>query len=157
MTAPDIVATCCESVEGNCVKSFPATCPHTCAQLLVPWIDQCGSMMTAVPDETFPTFKVSKLRTFSDACRQTLILFERASSGTCTSEGEGEGDLVLKGRIEAVNSACCEQDNVNICTAGTPQTCDAGMSASHSVTSAVCACNAPTSVVIMLSAHSFGV
>jgi hypothetical protein len=151
MAAPDIVATCCESVDGGCIEACPATCSHTCAELIVPWIDQCGSMMSAVPDETFPSFKVSKLPVFSDACRQTLILFERGSGSMCTSEGEA--GQILKGRVEAVNSACCEQNNINVCTAGTPQSCGAGMWHWHCL-SLQCL-NVYLCIWQMASAHSF--
>jgi hypothetical protein len=68
-------------------------------------------------DGTFPTFKVSEFTKFSDSCRQTLVLFERASDGeSCTSEGES----ALQTRVEAVNEACCERDGENIYTKGEP-------------------------------------
>jgi hypothetical protein len=81
-------------------------------------------MLQAVPDDTFPSFKASGLVQFSDACRQTLVLFERGVAGaSCTSEGDD--NLALKVRVDAVNQACCEQNNENVCTSGSPQTCDA--------------------------------
>jgi hypothetical protein len=75
-----------------------------------------------MPDDMFPSLSISKFMKFSEACRQTLVLYERASdAGSCVEESSG---VELKSRVEAVTAACCEQDGVNTCTAGAPLTCD---------------------------------
>jgi hypothetical protein len=69
------------------------------------------------------SFETEKLEAFSGSCRQTLVLYERASStGSCGSDADPEA---LKRRVDAVNTACCEQEGVNTCTNGAPQSCDA--------------------------------
>ena len=118
MEAENVVATCCESVLGNCAESFPATCAHTCARLVVPYFDSCDSMITAMSAASpFTTFQVDGFVSFADSCRQTLILYERASSaGSCTDGLKG-GVAVSPGlvsRVDAVTSACCEQNGINV-------------------------------------------
>jgi hypothetical protein len=115
MDAEEIVKTCCESSSaGNCAEVFPMTCAHGCAKVLVPYMDDCGDMLSVVPDETFESFHLSALPVYVDSCRQTLILWSRASdAGSCVASGEvapqgGEG--VLVSRVDAVSNACCEQD-----------------------------------------------
>jgi hypothetical protein len=54
MDVVDIVTTCCESQIDKCAFMFPATCAHTCARLVVPYVDMCGSMLTVMPNEAFP-------------------------------------------------------------------------------------------------------
>jgi hypothetical protein len=79
-------------------------------------MDECTEMMAVAGDSMFTTFKATLLLPFSDACRQTLVLFERAVAGdACTGEGQGESQA-LKSRVEAVNNACCEKSGENICT-----------------------------------------
>eukprot|EP01052_Picozoa_sp_SAG31_P011857 SAG31_NODE_682_length_12841_cov_13.637655_2_plen_744_part_00 len=125
MSVTDIVATCCENVDGNCAASFPTTCAHTCARLVVPWLDQCESMLAAVPDEFFDGFRVNNFTTFGDSCRQTLVLYEHGVAGHSCTDGGSSVDPALQTRVDAVNSACCEQRGRNVCTNGVPQTCDA--------------------------------
>jgi hypothetical protein len=124
MDIEDIVKTCCESVEGNCQESFPATCAHTCASLAVPYADSCGSLLTLMGDDMFSAFKVTAFTTFSEACRQTLVLYEHADAGSCTDSGSAISGG-LQTRVDAVTAACCEQDGINTCTSGAPATCDA--------------------------------
>ena len=59
--------------------------------------------------------------TFSDACRQTLALYESADSESCSSSS---GDSALQSRVDTVNAACCEQEGVNTCVGGAPQICE---------------------------------
>jgi hypothetical protein len=125
MDVEGVIATCCESVAGNCVESFPATCSHLCSHVLVPYADSCGEMLVQTFDgvEGVFAFSVSKFNDFAVACRQTLVLYERASTaGSC-----GADDTALKARVDAVNTACCEQDGINVCaeTGGAPMKCDA--------------------------------
>ena len=88
----------------------------------MPYVDQCGAMIGAMPDATFPEFAISKMVAFSDACRQALVLYERAeNTGACSSETDV---TVLQTRVDQVNRACCEQNGQNVCTNGAPGTCD---------------------------------
>jgi hypothetical protein len=134
MEAENVVATCCESFPGNCAESFPATCAHTCARLVVPYFDQCDSMIkTMAPTSPFTTFPLDGLVSFADSCRQTLILYEHASNaGSCTEDGV-EISLGLVSRVDAVTSACCEQNGRYVCTAGEPSSCDAECAAGSPV------------------------
>ena len=75
MDAADIVALCCESIPDLCRDSFPATCSHTCARTIVPYMDRCGSMVESMSDAIFPHFHLSQLPDFATACRQTLVLY----------------------------------------------------------------------------------
>jgi hypothetical protein len=99
-----IVATCCEGVVGECKESFPASCSHSCARLVVPYADKCGEMLTIMGDDMFPNFSVTKFTEYSGSCRQTLVLYERANTaGSCT-EGEGadgEPSAALQARVDA--------------------------------------------------------
>ena len=113
-----IVGTCTEATEDG---SFPVTCSHSCAQVLVPYDDLCGELLAVVGDGVVG-FSVSGYTEFSTACRQTLVLYERAeSAGSCTA-GAAVG---LQSRVDAVNTGCCEQNGTNVCANGEPQTCDA--------------------------------
>jgi hypothetical protein len=48
--AEAIVNTCCEGVEGGCAEAFPATCGHTCAELVSPGLlTQQGDQGAARP------------------------------------------------------------------------------------------------------------
>ena len=58
--------------------------------------------------------------TFSEACRQTLVLYESADSDSCSSSSD---ESVLQSRVDVVNAACCEHGGVNTCVGGAPQTC----------------------------------
>eukprot|EP01052_Picozoa_sp_SAG31_P050919 SAG31_NODE_11851_length_992_cov_2.357223_1_plen_209_part_10 len=117
----DIVASCCEDQPGGCSESFPATCSHGCARLLVPFVDECDDLLRAMPDETFNSFHLSQLMGFEAACRQTLVLYEHAAgAGLCVGESDG-----LPSRVNTVTDSCCEQRGVNTCTSGEPQQCDA--------------------------------
>jgi hypothetical protein len=109
------------------MESFPATCGHFCAKLLVPYVDQCGAMIGAMADTTFPSFSISKMVAFSGACRQTLVLHERGSTtGICASETD---ETVLQSRVDEVMMACCEQEGQNTCVGAdgrtVPVSCDA--------------------------------
>ena len=61
MSVQEIVTTCCESAVdgGDCGTVFPATCSHSCARLVVPYIDSCGTMLRALPDEAFPGLHIA--------------------------------------------------------------------------------------------------
>ena len=60
MNVQDVVATCCESADGgDCGTVFPATCSHSCARLVVPYIDSCGTILRVMPDEAFPGLHIA--------------------------------------------------------------------------------------------------
>ena len=107
MDAEKIVSTCCESSPtGNCAEVFPTTCAHSCAKVLVPYMDECGDMVTAMPDGTFASFAVGLLANFADSCRQTMMLWARASNaGSCgqPDDAAGGGAVVIS-RIDSVNA-----------------------------------------------------
>ena len=125
MDAADIVALCCESVSGLCREAFPATCSHTCARTIVPYIDKCGSMVDSMSDAVFPHFHLSQLPEFAVACRQTLVLYQNAANAGLCTPGDSASGSGLISRVDAVNDACCEQNGHNVCTQGEPEVCDA--------------------------------
>eukprot|EP01052_Picozoa_sp_SAG31_P025668 SAG31_NODE_2264_length_6057_cov_6.828634_2_plen_781_part_00 len=125
MNVQPIVETCCESVAGNCGQVFPPTCTHSCARLVVPYIDSCRGLLEHLPNEVFSdvSLHIPAFLNFSEACRQTLTLFESARrAGPCDS---GSTNDALQSRVDAINQACCEQQGVNTCVGGAPQVCDA--------------------------------
>ena len=128
MEMETVVATCCESVPNGCTENFPAVCTHMCAELAVPIFDECLLMIGQMPDSVFTSFKLSKFSIFTDACRQTQVLFERgAATGSCGGADDA-ASAALKARVNTLNSVCCEQDGQNSCAdQGSPQTCDAGV------------------------------
>jgi hypothetical protein len=91
-----------------------------------------------MPESTFESgtgaqsFKISHFVSFADSCRQTLVLYERASSaGSCVTPSD-DVSSALQSRVDTVNQACCEEDGVNICTSGgPPTTCDAVCTLRH--------------------------
>eukprot|EP01052_Picozoa_sp_SAG31_P025026 SAG31_NODE_2168_length_6266_cov_11.946976_3_plen_123_part_00 len=76
MNAQDIVATCCESGNDDCGTIFPATCAHSCARLVVPYIDSCGTLLEVMPDETFPGIHITGCAAKIDIELRLLMLFE---------------------------------------------------------------------------------
>ena len=115
MDFADIAATCCESSDDGCAQAFPAVCSHLCAELVVPYVDECESTLAVLPDETFPPLSISKFVTFSTACRQTMVLYERAvGSESCSGDGGADSTDQLKARVNAVNAACCEEHGMHL-------------------------------------------
>ena len=102
MTLIDVVATCCENMPGgNCLAGFPTTCPHSCAAVLVPFMDRCQTFAESFPDETFPEFHLSELREFMKPCKQVEVLYERGAQGAC-ADVPG-----LPTKIESMNQVRC--------------------------------------------------
>lgn len=119
MRVDSIVTSCCESqVDGNCADGFPATCTHSCATVLVPYWAECAGMVTSLGDATFPTFQISELSEFVGPCIQTINLYEHAATSTCANAN-------LAAQVEAINTACCEQNGEYVCGDGAPSVCDA--------------------------------
>eukprot|EP01052_Picozoa_sp_SAG31_P026691 SAG31_NODE_2438_length_5695_cov_2.851501_2_plen_1345_part_00 len=120
MRVNDIVASCCEGQPGgNCAAGFPPTCSYGCAVVLVPYWRECSAMVNTLGDETFPTFVVSQLTDYVQPCQQTLALYGHgAASSTCSHQN-------LEAQVEAINSACCEQNQEYVCRDGPPDECDA--------------------------------
>eukprot|EP01052_Picozoa_sp_SAG31_P007415 SAG31_NODE_354_length_17223_cov_18.708771_1_plen_576_part_00 len=123
--AADVVALCCESVPGLCRDAFPATCSHTCARTLVPYMERCGAMVESMTDEIFPQFHLSQLPAFTAACEQTMLLYQSAAGAGLCAEADVALSDGLVSRVEEVNEACCEQGGQNVCTGGEPPVCDA--------------------------------
>ena len=70
MNVQEIVATCCESADGGeCGTVFPATCSHSCARLVVPYIDSCGTILRVMPDEAFPGIHIAGCATSPQRAR----------------------------------------------------------------------------------------
>ena len=86
-----------------------AVCSFECAELLVPFADDCVKMMEGMPPANFP-FTVPQLITFSASCRQTTELHHYSDGATC-SESEEE----LEERVLDVNTVCCTQDGEFSC------------------------------------------
>ena len=105
----DIISTCCESRLGGCSASFPATCVHTCASLVVPYVDSCGTILNMMPDGMFTTFQISGCVALKPGCSPDSSLhggrvfwslrFQRKglTRGSCLSFG---------GRLMAFADAC---------------------------------------------------
>jgi hypothetical protein len=87
---------------------------------VVPFIDSCGSMLSVLGDSLFTSFSVEKFISFSDSCRQTLVLYERAeTAGSCgQADANGAPSPAIKARVDRINQACCEQEGTNACTSG---------------------------------------
>ena len=71
MSVQEIVTTCCESAVdgGDCGTVFPATCSHSCARLVVPYIDSCGTILRVMPDEAFPGIHIAGCATSPQRAR----------------------------------------------------------------------------------------
>eukprot|EP01050_Picozoa_sp_SAG11_P027456 SAG11_NODE_6963_length_1218_cov_1.490617_1_plen_276_part_00 len=117
----NIVQSCCEAASDPfCAQGFPVTCTHSCAELIVPFYDECGEMVQMVGQAGFDHVDIARLADFVEPCRQTLVLANRAGGDAAVCIGE-----LLQQRVANINSACCELNGANICTGGAPDRCDA--------------------------------
>ena len=91
--------------QPDCSAGFPSVCSFECAELLVPFADECVKMMEGMPAGNFP-FALGEMITFTAGCRQTTEL-KHYSSDTCTKSAEQ-----LEERVLDVNNMCCTQDGV---------------------------------------------
>ena len=94
--------------QPDCSAGFPSVCSFECAELLVPFADECVKMMEGMPAGNFP-FALGEMITFTAGCRQTTEL-KHYSSDTCTKSAEQ-----LEERVLDVNNMCCTQDGVFSC------------------------------------------
>ena len=91
MNVQDIVATCCESAVngGNCGTMFPATCSHSCARLVVPYIDSCGTILRVMPDEAFPGLHIAGYAITIASLYRHVRRRQQPGSPTCSSQSHG--------------------------------------------------------------------
>ena len=87
----EITAICCESFNDDaCSTSFPSTCASTCADVIVPFWEECGSFVTALAASTF-AFSIEDFGTFAGNCKNTRALVHFAD-GTCHRDDLQERD-----------------------------------------------------------------
>ena len=114
-----ITAVCCESLgDDDCSSGFPTTCGSACADVLVPFNEECGEFIAALSAASF-AFDIPAFGVFAGVCKNTRALTHFAT-GVC-SNNEAE----LQARVEDIQNSCCVQEGVNVCTDGIPWTCDA--------------------------------
>lgn len=114
-----ITPICCGSTAAeDCSQGFPARCSPACAELLVPYWDDCAATMQVMGPGFF-TFDVHAMSDFMSPCRQTAALTASASE-TCAQPvpGGGGDGLQLESRVDQVNEACCSQHGINVCREG---------------------------------------
>jgi hypothetical protein len=81
----------------------------------------CGDMAVGLGDGLFD-FSLDGLAEFIKPCRQTNLLYQRASHGSCSADSKVAG---LESRLEQINNLCCEQDGRNVCALGNgPDSCE---------------------------------
>ena len=114
-----ITAICCESLEDDdCSAGFPNVCSYGCADVLVPFWEECATLMSGVAGNSF-NFDVAQLGTFAGNCKNTRSLVH-FSNGVCSEDNEQ-----LQARVADIQTSCCVQDGVNLCSEGTPLACNA--------------------------------
>ena len=122
-----ITPICCGSMTGasasdDCSSGFPARCSPACAELLVPFWDDCEATMQMM-GASFFTFDVHAMADFMSPCQQTASLTASAAQ-TCAAP---TADTQLESWVEEVNDACCSQHGINVCRDGdaVPWQCNA--------------------------------
>ena len=114
-----ITAVCCESLgDDTCEGGFPLTCGSACADVLVPFYEECGSFISGLSAASFQ-FDIPAFGVFAGVCKNARSLTHFAS-GTCSSN-----EAELQVRVDDIQNSCCVQNGVNVCTEGVPWTCDA--------------------------------
>ena len=104
-----ILPLCCGSTTADdCSDGFPPRCSPQCAELLVPYWEECSSFITFMGDDAL-SFAVEQMNGFIEPCNQALSLQEAASRSVC-GDSSGSGSW-----IEDVNSDCCTQHGINVC------------------------------------------
>lgn len=111
-----ITPICCGSTSAaDCSHGFPARCSPACAELLVPFWDDCAPTMQLMGGDFF-TFDVHAMADFMSPCQQTAALTTTASQ-SCAAPADGS-DMQLESWVEEVNEACCSQHGINVCRDG---------------------------------------
>ena len=113
----EITAICCESLDADdCSAAFPPICASTCADVIVPFWEECGSFVTGLTASTF-AFSIEDFGTFAGNCKNTRALVH-FSDGRCHRDD-------LQTRVTDIQQSCCVQDGINVCVDGTPWACNA--------------------------------
>lgn len=85
--------------------------------MLEPWWTACGPMVDLLGD--LWAADEQEMGLFAEGpCHHTNVLFEHAAIGSCPPD-------LLAAWTDDVNAACCQQNGIFECEAGTPWTCDA--------------------------------
>ena len=114
-----ITSVCCENTgDDDCASGFPTTCESACADLLAPFWEECGDLISGVSASTF-AFDISAFGAFAGVCTHTRSLAHFAN-GVCSNNA-----AELQARVQDIQNSCCVQEGVNVCTDGIPWTCDA--------------------------------
>eukprot|EP01048_Picozoa_sp_COSAG05_P000243 COSAG05_NODE_6_length_45604_cov_26.489660_33_plen_929_part_00 len=119
MDLDSILPVCCGSTEvDDCSEGLPARCSPECARLLVPFWDECSTMIQLMGGDMV-TFDLTQMENFIEPCTQTLLLHTSATT-TCGATAD------VDGWVGDVNTNCCEQGGVNVCstTSGVPWLCN---------------------------------
>lgn len=113
-----ITPICCGSTAADdCSQGFPPRCSPACAELLVPFWDDCQATMQVMGPGFF-TFDVHAMSDFMSPCRQTAALTATASD-TCAQQPAADANgMQLESWVEQVNEACCSQHGINVCRDG---------------------------------------
>jgi hypothetical protein len=85
--------------------------------LMEPWWGSCGPLIGALGD-MWAADEDAMGDFATGACHHTNVLFANAAAGGCDAE-------LLGAWTNDVNAACCQQNGVFECDAGTPWSCDA--------------------------------
>ena len=114
----DILPICCGStVAPDCSAGMPPRCTPECAELLVPFWEQCSTLMQFMGPAGF-SFDVHALADFIEPCEQSMALVRGAAScGDSSGTGRGGADD-LHSWVDDVQSACCTQNGINVCRGG---------------------------------------
>ena len=88
------------------------------ADVLVPFYEECGTFISGLSAASF-SFDIPAFGEFAGMCRDTRSLTHFAN-GVCSGNGEE-----LQARVADIQTSCCVQGGVNVCTQGVPWACDA--------------------------------
>ena len=114
-----ITTVCCESTgDDDCSAGFPTTCASACADVLVPFYEECGTFIAGLSSASF-AFDIPAFGEYAGVCRNARSLLHFAS-GVCSNDPAS-----LQARVEDIQTSCCVQNGVNVCPDGVPWTCDA--------------------------------
>ena len=114
-----ITATCCESLgDDDCSTGFPTTCASACADVLVPFWEECGTFVEGLSSASF-NFDIPSFGVFAGVCRNARSLVHFAN-GVCSSD-----DTSLQTRVQDIQQSCCVQNGQNVCLDGVPWSCNA--------------------------------
>ena len=106
-----ILPVCCGGTAAeDCSGGMPARCSPECAELLVPYWDECSTMIQLMGGDML-TFDLDSMQSFIEPCTQTLLL--QTSGADCAESAD------VDSWVQDVNTNCCTQSGINVCTAGT--------------------------------------